>query len=125
MVIDCHCHAGKGDGLTGPWNTEAPIEPYLYRARAAGIDKTIIFAPFHSDYRRANAEVAAIARRYPGRFLCFACVHPKRDAGRVRSLVREAVERWGFRGIKVHTHDAPARREVFDVAREYHLPVLY
>ena len=20
-IIDCHCHAGTGDGLTGPWDT--------------------------------------------------------------------------------------------------------
>ncbi len=125
MIIDCHCHAGKGDGLTGPWNTEARIEPYLRRADAAGIDKTVIFAPFHSDYRAANAQVAAIARRYPGRFFCFALVHPKRDAGRVRAMVGEARERWGFRGIKVHVHDARTTREVCEVAREYHLPILY
>ena len=29
MIIDCHCHAGKGDGLTGPWDTAAPLEKYL------------------------------------------------------------------------------------------------
>ena len=23
MIVDRHCHAGKGDGLTGPWNTNA------------------------------------------------------------------------------------------------------
>jgi hypothetical protein len=23
MIIDCHCHSGKGDGLTGPWDTNA------------------------------------------------------------------------------------------------------
>jgi len=23
MIIDSHCHAGKGDGLTGPWDTDA------------------------------------------------------------------------------------------------------
>jgi hypothetical protein len=26
MIIDAHCHAGKGDGLTGPWDTNAPLE---------------------------------------------------------------------------------------------------
>jgi hypothetical protein len=31
MVIDCHCHVGKGDGLTGPWNTAAPLGRYLHR----------------------------------------------------------------------------------------------
>ena len=29
MIVDCHCHAGKGDGLTGPWDTAAPIGPHL------------------------------------------------------------------------------------------------
>ena len=47
MIIDCHCHAGKGDGLTGPWDTAAPLEKYVRRARAAGIDKTVLFAAFH------------------------------------------------------------------------------
>jgi hypothetical protein len=42
MIVDCHCHAGKGDKLTAPWNTDAAIEPYLRRARAAGIDKTLV-----------------------------------------------------------------------------------
>jgi len=63
MIIDCHCHAGKGDLMTAPWNTDAPIEPYLRRAHAAGIDKTVVFAPFHSDYAVANAQVARIVAR--------------------------------------------------------------
>ncbi|HEU0302639.1 MAG TPA: hypothetical protein VFR37_24475 [Longimicrobium sp.] len=25
MIIDSHCHAGKGGGLTGPWDTDAPL----------------------------------------------------------------------------------------------------
>ena len=50
MIIDCHCHAGKGDGLTGPWDTAAPIENYLRRAAKAGVTHTVFFAAFHSDY---------------------------------------------------------------------------
>lgn len=60
MIIDCHCHAGKGDLLTGPWDTDAPMQTYLRRAKAAGIDKTVIFSPFHSNYRQANANTARI-----------------------------------------------------------------
>lgn len=125
MIIDCHCHVGKGDRLTGPWDTDAPVEPYLRRARAAGIDKTVIFAAFHSDYARANAEVARIAACHPGRFIPFAFVHPLRDAGRVRLMVGHAITKWGFRGIKVHGHDAHVTREVCEVARAFHVPVLY
>lgn len=75
MIIDCHCHAGKGDLLSGPWDTNAPIEIYLKRAKAAGIDKTVIFSPFHSNYQQANANTARIAQRYPGRFICFASIN--------------------------------------------------
>jgi hypothetical protein len=49
MIVDCHCHAGKGDIMTAPWNTVAQIEPYLRRATAAGIVQTIVFAPTADD----------------------------------------------------------------------------
>jgi uncharacterized protein len=125
MIIDSHCHAGKGEGLVDHWSTSAPIEAYLRRAQAAGIDRTLIVAARHSDYARANAELARIAANYPGRFICFACVHARRDAGRVKDLVGQAVRRWGFRGIKVHRAEAPATREIAEAARQFRLPVLY
>ena len=73
MIIDCHCHAGKGDGFTGPWDTDAPLEKYLARARAAGIRKTVLFPAFHSDYERANRQLAQIVHRpaKPVHWLCF------------------------------------------------------
>jgi predicted TIM-barrel fold metal-dependent hydrolase len=124
MIIDCHCHAGKGDLMTAPWNTDAPIEPYLRRARAAGIDKTIVFAPFHSDYSEANAQVARIVSRYPERLIGFAFVHAARDAGRIHRMVGRAAGEWNFRGIKVHGHDAMPTREICEVARAFRIPVL-
>src|SRR5215469_2006953 len=99
MVIDCHCHAGKGNIMTAPWNTDAPIEPYLRRARAAGIHKTVVFAAFHSDYAEANTQVARIVSRYPDRLIGFAFVHAARDNGRIFEMVKRAVARWNFRGI--------------------------
>jgi uncharacterized protein len=124
MIIDCHCHAGNGDLMTAPWNTDAPIEPYLRRARAAGIQRTIVFAPFHSDYSEANAQVARIISRYPNRLIGFAFVHASRDAGRIRSMVGRAVTEWRFRGIKVHGHDAMPTREVCEAARVFRIPIL-
>lgn len=125
MIIDCHCHAGKGDGLTNHWTTDAPLGPYLRRARAAGIQRTVIFAPGHTDYAQANAQVARIVAQAPARFIGFACVHATRDAGRIRELIRQAVTEWNFRGIKVHRYEAPATREICEVARAFRLPVLY
>jgi uncharacterized protein len=124
MVVDCHCHAGKGDLLTDPWNTDAPLEKYLRRARRAGIDRTVVFAPFHSDYARANADLARIIARQPKRLIGFAFIHPIRDAGRIEAMVRRAVEEWGFRGIKVHGRDAQATREVCETALKYKIPLL-
>lgn len=125
MIIDCHCHAGTGDGLTGPWDTRAPLDKYMRRAARAGIDRTVLLAAFHSDYRQANREVARIVASRPERFYGFAFVHAERDRGRVHSLVHEAVRRFGFVGIKVHRHDARITREICEVARAFRLPVLY
>lgn len=125
MIIDCHCHAGKGDGLTGPWDTDASLEKYLVRVREAGIDRTVLFAAFHSDYAKANAEVARIVRSRPRRFYGFAFIHAERDRGRVYSIVEVAVRRFRFCGIKVHRADARITREVCEAARAFSLPVLY
>lgn len=89
MIIDSHCHAGKGDGLTGPWDTDASLEKYLLRAARAGIERSVLFAAFHSDYSLANREVARIVRSRPQRFYGFAFVHSQRDRGRVRAMVEE------------------------------------
>lgn len=125
MIIDCHCHAGKGDGLTGPWDTAAPLDQYLRRAARAGIDRTVLLAAFHSDYATANREVARIVASRPDRFYGFAFVNAERDRGRVAAMVEDAVARYGFRGIKVHRHDARITREICEVARAFSLPVLY
>ena len=125
MIIDSHCHAGKGDGLTGPWDTNAPLDKYLLRAARAGITQTVLFAAFHSDYAVANREVARIVASRPDRFFGFAFVNAVHDRGRVQRLVRQAVEEFGFVGIKLHRHDAPVSREVCEVARAFSLPVIY
>jgi predicted TIM-barrel fold metal-dependent hydrolase len=124
MIVDCHCHAGTGDGFRGPWDTEARIEPHLARARAAGIDRTVVFPVFNSDYAAANARLARIVRRYPRELIGFAAVNPVRDAGRAATMIRRAIEDYGFRGLKIHGLDAFPTREVCDAARRYRVPVL-
>jgi predicted TIM-barrel fold metal-dependent hydrolase len=125
VIIDCHCHAGPGDGFTGPWDSGAPLSDYSRRAAQAGIARTVIFAAFHSDYARANEGVARIVARDPQRWLGFVFVHAARDRGRIAAMVRIGVERHGFIGIKLHRHDANISREVCDAARAHALPVLY
>jgi uncharacterized protein len=124
VIIDCHCHAGDGDLMTAPWNTTAPLQPYLRRARAAGIDKTIVFAAFHTNYAVANEQVARIVSRHRDRLVGFAFVHATRDAGRIFQMVQRAVVSWRFQGIKVHGHEAMPTREVCETARALRLPLL-
>jgi predicted TIM-barrel fold metal-dependent hydrolase len=97
----------------------------MRRAAKAGIDRTVLLAAFHSDYRAANRALARVVGSRPDRFYGFAFVHPLRDGGRVNQLVQEAVQEFGFVGIKVHRYDARITREVCEVARAYALPVLY
>jgi uncharacterized protein len=124
MIIDAHCHAGRGDLMTAPWNTIASLGTYLRRALAAGVGKTIVVPAFHTDYEAANAELGGIVARHPGRLIGFAFVHAARDAGRIRGMVGDAVRKWRFRGIKVHGMDAMPTREVCEAARAFRLPVL-
>lgn len=124
MIVDAHCHAGRGDTMTAPWTTSAPLGKYLRRAEAAGIDCTVVVPAFHSDYDAANEELAAIVARHPGRLIGFAFVHPGKNAGTILAMVARAVGEWGFRGLKVHGTDGFPSRELCEVARRFNLPVL-
>ncbi len=125
MIIDCHCHAGKGDGLTGPWDTDAPLHNYMQWAAEAGITKTVLFAAFNSNYTKANAGVAKIVKSNPNRFFGFAFLNAAKDAGNIFNMVRIAVQQYGFCGIKTHRYDAAITREICDTAKYFNLPVLY
>jgi predicted TIM-barrel fold metal-dependent hydrolase len=124
VIVDFHCHGGRGDALTEPATTDAPLRAYLRRARAAGIGRTVICPAFHSDYSVANRELADIVERHRDRLIGFAFVHTGRDAGRIFDMVERAVNDYGFRGIKVHGSDSMPTRELCETARAFNLPVL-
>ncbi|MDR3426826.1 MULTISPECIES: amidohydrolase family protein [Silvimonas] len=125
MIIDFHCHAGQGDGMTGPWDTTAPLADYARRATEAGIGRTVLLPVFQSDYAQGNRDVAALVRAEPQRWIGFAMIHGQRDRERVHRMIEEAVLQLGLRGIKVHRHDARINRQICDAARRWQLPVLY
>ncbi len=118
------CHAGRGDLLTEPWRTAAPLGAYLRRARAAGIDRTIVLPASHTDYGVANRELARLVAAHRPRLIGFAGIHATRDAGRIHAMVGQAVRRYGFRGLKVHGDEAQPTREVCAAARAFRLPML-
>ena len=124
MIIDAHCHAGRGDRMTHPWSTSAPLGKYLRRAAAAGIERTIVLPASHSSYDVANEELAGIVARRPDRLTGFAMVHPVRDAGAIPAMIARAVGEFGFRGIKVHGTEGFPTREICETAQRFQLPVL-
>lgn len=125
LVIDAHCHAGKGSAMIGPWDTHAPLDQFLQWSARAGIDRINLFAAFHENYAVANREVATIVNSNRNRFSGFAFVHAVQDQGRIGKMVETAVLDYGFCGIKVHRHDARITREICEAARRFSLPVLY
>jgi predicted TIM-barrel fold metal-dependent hydrolase len=124
VIVDIHCHAGKGDGFRGPWDTEARIDAHLERARAAGIHKTVVFPVFNADYASANARLARIVHAYPTELIGFGAINPARDAARADGMIRRAVEEYGFRGLKVHGYDSFPNRAVCEAARRFRIPIL-
>jgi uncharacterized protein len=124
VIVDCHCHLGPGDRFRGPWNWSKPIEAHLTRARSAGIDRTVIFPFFSTDYADANARLAQAVRAYPDELIGFAGIDPMQDDSRAGAMIGRAVEVYGFRGIKVHGLESFPNRAVCDAARRYHLPML-
>ena len=95
--------------MTAPWNTDAPIEPYLRRARRAGIDKTVVFAAFHSDYDQANREVARIVARYPGRLIAIEGTDGVGRSTQIQ-LLREWLEVRGYGVIETGWTRSPPRQ---------------
>lgn len=125
LIIDCHCHFGKGDGLTGPWDTSAPFDKYEKWAREAGISRTVLFAAFNSDYVKANQKVYEKVRTNRNQFYGFVFLNALKNKGQILKMVKVAVQKYGFKGIKVHRHDAHISREICEVAQAFRLPVLY
>jgi len=125
LIIDSHCHAGKGDGLTGPWDTNASINNFMKWSEEAGIDKTVVFAAFNSDYAKANDKVGKLVLKYPEKFYGYAFVNAVSDRGRIFEMLWHSMNKYKFCGIKVHRYNGRISREICEAAKYFNLPVLY
>jgi uncharacterized protein len=89
-VIDAHAHVGR----FGSWaNVSCTAEELLGEMEASRVEKAVLFAP-------ENALVRDAVRRHPGRLVGYVWPNPH-ESGAL-PLVKRAVEKWGFRGIKLH-----------------------
>ena len=125
LIIDAHCHAGKGlnFGKEGeaPWTTYNDPEWTLRKMEEAGIDRTVIFPISNTTYEKANEEIASIVAKYPGKFIGFAKHDPKAEEGRIRALLTREVKELGLKGLKLH---GTPSREMLEASAELRIPIL-
>ncbi|MHC4507713.1 MAG: amidohydrolase family protein [Planctomycetota bacterium] len=128
IVVDAHCHAGKGlnydknDPMSDPWTTYNDPMWTLRRIDEVGIDKAIIFPISNRTYEAANEEIASYVRRWPNRFIGFAKHDGKTEAGKIRDMLRREVRELGLRGLKLH---GVPTEEMVEAAAELKIPILY
>src|SRR5262245_34390426 len=77
LIVDAHCHAGRGQAMSAPWTTRADLEITLLHMAEAGIDRTVVFPINNTEYERPNQEIAEICGRHPGKFIGFAKHDPQ------------------------------------------------
>ena len=121
MIIDAHMHAGFGDDLAHSWDTFEDIEISLRRMDQSGIDKAIVLPIGIRNFEIHNRETAEIVARYSDRLYGFAKVNQQDDAGNVEKLLKEAFDKLGLCGLKLHGHP---NREIMEALNKYKKPLL-
>lgn len=128
LVIDAHCHAGKGmnhgkeGGPHAPWTTYNAPEETLRKMEEAGIDRTVIFPISNTGYEKANEEIAGFVKRWPDKLIGFAKHDGKSEAGKIGTMLRREVRELGLRGLKLH---GIPTEEMMEAASELRIPILF
>lgn len=128
MVIDAHCHAGRGlnygkqEPDLDPWTTYNDPQWTLRRMEEAGIDRSIIFPINNNTYEEANREIASYVRRWGDKLIGFAKHDASTEKGKIRQMLIHEVRGLGLRGLKLH--GVPSR-EMVETAEELGIPILY
>ena len=140
-IVDCHVNvwddkhlrptfaeqtaAARSGGAVG---VKADADT-LYQAMA-DVDQAIIFSLRYGDSAGIDGDdevTAAAVRKYPDKFVGFACVDPRR--GDCMDLLRHAIEDLGLRGVKygpiyngVHLND-PRMEPIYAYCVQHDLPL--
>ena len=129
MIIDFHCHLGRGDvPPAGPLQHDLYPDQVLRQMDEAGVDRTVVFPVTYADYRAANRELAGYVARYPDRLIGFGRV---RDTDDGPEIVTEAVEELGLKGFKIHhgcdriSPESPGLERVLERIEELGVPVIF
>jgi len=97
----------------------------------AGIDKVVLFPSDFGDapvpIEEVNKIFAALQRSHPERFITFVSMDPRRQNS--RDIVKQALEEWGMKGVKLHPGSGfyPNGKETYallETASRFDVPVM-
>ncbi len=111
MIVDCHVNIWEDRHVTPLYAEQlARVRPGQMHDKAdadtvhramAGVDKAIVFSLRYGDSMGIEGDdevTAAAVRKYPDKFVGFACIDPRRDD--CMELLRHGVETLGLKGVK-------------------------
>ncbi len=126
MIIDSHEHLGD----CYVYDHSVSEEGLLGALNKNGVDGALVFPfPGAADAPAVHNDIAALAKKYPGRIYGVVSLNPHRSPDEFDREVKRCVD-MGFKGIKIHPfgHACPlgARdaQKVFVAARTYGIPVI-
>ena len=112
-ILDCHAHvfpvkvaakavASIGDFYQLPMRGKGTLRDYRHELSLAGISHAVIFstATRPEQVDAIHRFMASCVRQQPGLF-ALGTVHPSFDEKEIESVLSQ-VEKWGFKGIKLH-----------------------
>jgi uncharacterized protein len=130
MIIDVHNHLGY-DVVFDEGVTEDELFGTLESNKVdIGIVQPLVVETTHEAQRAAHDEVAALIKKYPGRFYGMASLNPHSGEDYYRAEMKRAIKELGFLGVKIspiaHAVNPAGKhgRMAFDVAREHKVPIM-
>lgn len=128
IAIDTHCHIGKSQNSD---SGGIDSDDLIRGMDAYGITAAIVLPlPSVEDHVAQHDMIARLAERYPDRIFGAVCIRPQLGEAAVYRETKRCVEELGFVGIKFHpmhhggSPASPRGDTIFDVAREFKLPVM-
>ncbi len=129
LVIDAHAHLGNEAGFSIPASGPEAILETMDRLGVAAACVSHLLA-LRGDVHRGNEMIAEACRRWPGRFLGYACAEPN-DPDQIEQELDRCLANLSMRAIKIHADfqgypiEGPEYQRVYEYAqRRGHTPVL-
>lgn len=130
LILDAHAHLGH-DVVFDEDSTEEELLAWHEKCHVSGaVVQPFVPRPYLSDTAAIHDRIAALCRRFPGRFFGMASISPHLRPEEYDREARRCVAELGFVGVKLtpiahatHPNSADGRH-VFEVAEALSVPVM-